>query len=107
VARAHREVDDPVTVQIAEGLHARAELVAVQQRPRESSRGVADLLAGLHGPAGLEEQDPDRAPVRAAVVVEQGSDREVEHAVAIEVTETRDADAEGIAVVQDAREAAG
>src|SRR6185369_4956952 len=105
--RAGRKIDDAVAVEIAETRHRNPEPVAVGELSVESSRGRADLLVRFHGRIAIEEQDPDRTAVEPAVVILTRADREVGHAVAVEIAERRDGSSEDVAIAQAAAEIAG
>ena len=102
------KVARPVAVAIAQG-NRLPKLVAVFERACEAAGDVADLLLGLDGPVGIEEQNPHSTAVAgsglvtragAAVVIAGGSDHHVRHAVAVEITEPGGRTAEPIVVAQ-------
>ena len=87
--------------------HGAAELVTVVEASREAAGRGADLLVRLHGAVGVEEEDPDRALIGGPVVIAVGADSKVGDPVAVEVAERGDGDAEEVARVEGAAEAAG
>ena len=104
---ADRQVADTVGVDVAHTGERRPEAIVVVEGGGESAGGVADLLLGPDGAVGVQEQDVDRAPVGAAVVVGVRSDREIGNGVAVEVAEPGDRLAEQVAVVEGGGESAG
>jgi hypothetical protein len=79
---SHGEIRPAVGVQVAEGRHGAAEGGV---RGRES--GLRDQLLGTHRAEGIEEQDPDRP---REVGVARLSERQVEHAIGVQVPEGSD-----------------
>jgi hypothetical protein len=63
---------------------------------------------GLDGPVRFQEEDPDRALGHSvAVIVPVGPDRDIDHPVAVEISEVRDAPAKKVRIVQRPGEPAG
>ena len=94
------DVDDPIAIDIADPVDGVTEEVVVVQGGGEPTRGVADLLLGLHRAIGVQEEHVDRTTVGAAVVVELGPDHDVGEAVTVEVTDTSHPLAEPVVVVE-------
>ena len=97
---ADSQVDDPVAVDIAEARNRPAELVAVVKGCGEAARGVGNLLLGLDGSVRVQEQDVDRTPIHAAVVVLRGADGDVVDTVAVEIADPSYALAEVVVVME-------
>ena len=102
---ADGEVDDPVPVKIAQSVHRDTEEIRARQGPGEEALGRADLLMPLDGSVRIQEEDPHRAPIGVAVVVEVGADGNVDDPVAVEVAERGDVVAKGVEVVEHTVEA--
>mgnify|MGYP001041474663 CR=1 FL=1 len=61
-------------VDVAKATHRSAKEIRVAQRAGEPHRRVADLHLVLDGTVDIEKQNPDRATIRAAVVIELRAD---------------------------------
>ena len=84
---AHGEVRDPIAVEVAQGGYRAAEAVAVVEVGGEPTLRAADLLLGLDGAIGVEEEDLHRAAIRAAIVVFCSAHGEVQDPIAVEVAQ--------------------
>ncbi len=90
------QVDDSVTVDVADTPDGRAELVAVVERPGEAAGCAGDALLGTDGAVGVQEEHVDRPTIRTTVVVADRADGEVRDPVTVDVAEASHVVAEAI-----------
>lgn len=105
--RADHQVGNVVAVEVVDGGERGAEAVLGVELTREAALSLGDHLLRLDGTVVVQEQDPDGAAVAAAALaVVGGAHGQVDDAVAIEIAQGRRSDAQQVAVVDHATEAA-
>jgi hypothetical protein len=106
----HRDVLDPVAVQVAEQRHVGPEAIARPQHRAEGRRVGRQAARRLDRAVAAQLEQVHRAvvaqEVRLAAVVARGADGEVDHPVAVQVADRLYRPAEGILLVERDPEAA-
>ena len=98
--RAGGEVGHAIAVEVPQGGDGPPEVVEVVEHARKAPVELADLLVGLHRPVGVEEEDPQRSVLGAAVVIGRGGGDEIADRVPVEITGKGQREAELVVVVE-------
>ncbi len=100
MAGADSEVDRPVAVEIAETRHCRPQDVVPFEFGGKRAASAGEFLFGSHAAIGVEVHQIDGAGTGRAVIIEDRSDCQVGHTIAIEITNSSDGGTKAIAIIE-------
>ena len=104
--RTDGDIKYSITVNVTDAGYGKTKLISIVKRRHEPPRDRADLLLILDCTVSIHEQDIDRTPVRAAIIVTQCAHYHVDNTVPVKIADAGDRPAKSIVGIQCAREPA-